>query len=379
MQKPQKNINLFDVQASQAIIGQDKFLEAFKTILNHGGYCQGKETAELDEKLAKYSGVKNCLTCASGTDALLLPLLTWGIKPGDAVFVPSWTFVATAEVVVLLGATPVFVDSDENSWNMDPKDLEKAIAEIKAEGKLTPKAVISVDIFGNPCEYDSIAKIAKDNNLKFLSDACQSYGAEYKGKRIGALADATATSFYPTKPLGCYGDGGATFTNCDNDAGCIKSCRVHGMSTEDRYDNIRVGVTGRMDSFQAAVLLQKLTVFEKEMADRQVIAKFYNDNLSKYFVPQSVAPNTQSAWALYTITCQDRDGLQKHLQEKGVPCGAYYPRPVHTQTAYKEFNKRSLPVCDKLSKTVLSIPMHPYLTNEELEYIVYCMNEFANK
>lgn len=377
--KPEKSINLFDVQSSQKVIGQDKFLKAFETILNHGSYCQGKETVELDAALANQCGAKHCLTNSSGTDALVLALLAWNVKKGDAVFVPSWTFVATAEAVVLLGATPIFVDSDANTWNMDPKDLEKAIEEVKKEGKLNLKAIISVDIFGNPCDYDAISNLAKKYNMKYLSDACQSFGAVYKGKKIGSLADATATSFYPTKPLGCYGDGGATFTNSDEEAALIKSCRVHGMSTEDRYDNVRFGLNARMDSFQAAVLLQKLSVFNKEMEDRQTAASYYHNNLSDAYGKQKIENNTQSAWALYTITCENRDALMNFLKEKGIPSGAYYPRPVHTQTAYKVWSNRALPVCEKLAKTVLSIPMHPYLTNQELSYIVESMNEFVSQ
>lgn len=377
--KPTNPINLFDVAASQKVIGQDKFLKAFETILNHGSYCQGKETVELDTALSNYSGSKYCVTCASGTDALVLPLMAWGVKAGDAVFVPSFTFVATAEAVVLLGATPVFVDSDPNTWNMDANDLQKAINTVKSEGKLNLKAIISVDIFGNPVDFDAISKIAKENNMKYLSDSCQSYGAVYKGTKIGNLADATATSFYPTKPLACYGDGGATFTNSDTDNATMKSCRVHGMSTEDRYDNIRMGLNARMDSFQAAVVLQKLTVFDKELADRQTIGNRYHTELSTSYGKQKVLDNCQSAWALYTLTTENRDALMNFLKEKGVPCGAYYPRPVHTQTAYKAWSTRSLPVCEKLSKTVLSIPMHPYLDSQTQSYIIECLNEFASQ
>jgi len=379
MNKPDKPINLFDVQTSQKVIGQDKFLKAFETILNHGSYCQGKETVELDEKLAQFCDAKLCLTCASGTDSLILPLMAWGVKPGDAVFVSSFTFVATAEAPVLLGATPIFVDSEPDTFNMDPKDLQRAIDEVKKEGKLKLKAVIPVDIFGAPANYDEIMKIAHANGMKVLSDAAQSFGSEYNGKKTGSFADMTATSFYPTKPLGCYGDGGATFTNSQEEYDIMKSCRVHGMSAADRYDNVRVGLNGRMDSFQAAVVLQKLNVFEKEIADREVIGKRYDKELSSYFGKQRILPNTKSVYALYTITCAHRDELMNWLKECGIPSGAYYPRPVHTQTAYAAWNNRELPVCEKLSKTVLSIPMHPYLEADVQEYIIAKMNEFAAK
>lgn len=377
--KPSKPINLFDVQSSQKIIGQENFLNAFQTILNHGGYAQGPETRELDEKLAQYSGSKFCATCGSGTDALTLALMAWDVKPGDAVFVSSFTFVASAECVALLGATPVFVDSAPDTYTMDPKDLEKAIEEVKKEGKLNLKAVIAVDIFGSPCDYDAIEKIAHANGMKVLSDAAQSYGSVYKGTRTGNVTDMTATSFYPTKPLACYGDGGAVFTNSSEENELVKSCRVHGMSPEDHYDNVRLGMTGRLNTFQAAVVLQKLKVFEQELKQRYEIAKRYDNELDSYFGKQRILDNCQSAYGLYTINCADRDELMSYLKENGIPCGAYYPRPVHTQTAYAKWNKRSLPVCEKLSKTVLSIPMHPYLDKESQDYVIEMMNKFAAK
>ena len=377
LNKPQKAIPLFDCKTTQEVIGQQKFLDAFKTILDHGGYCQGPETRELDTALANYAGTKYCATNGSGTDALTLSLMAWGIGAGDAVFVSSFTFVASAECVAIVGATPIFVDSDPNTYNMDVKDLERAISEVKAEGKLNPKVIIPVDIFGSPCDYDEILNIAKKYNLKVLSDACQSFGSVYKGKRAGSIADATATSFYPTKPLGGYGDGGAAFTNSEEDYELIKSCRVHGMSPQDHYDNIRLGMTGRMNTFQAAVLLQKLTVFDNELENRARVASRYDNELDNYYGKQLILDNCKSAYALYTITCEDRDELMAYLKEKGIPCGAYYPRPVNTQTAYAKWNTRSLPVCEKLSKTVLSIPMTPYLDNEQLDYVIGCMNEFA--
>ncbi len=377
--KPSKPIMLFDCKTSQTVIGQDKFLKAFENILNHGAYCQGPETRELDEKLANYAGAKFCSTNGSGTDALTLALMAWDVKPGDAVFVSSFTFVASAEAPVLLGATPIFIDSDPNTYNMDPKDLQRAIDEVKKEGKLNLKAVIAVDIFGSPCNYDEIIKIAHANGMKVLSDACQSFGSVYKGKRAGSIADMTATSFYPTKPLGCYGDGGATFSNTNEENELVKSCRVHGMSPEDHYDNVRLGMTGRMNSFQGAVLLQKLTVFDQELKDRARVAKRYDNELDSYFGKQQILDNCSSAYALYTIHCEDRDELMSYLKENGIPCGAYYPRPVNTQTAYAKWNNRSLPVCEKLSKTVLSIPMTPYLDNEDLDYVISKMNEFAAK
>ena len=379
LNKPEKAIPLFDCKTTQQVIGQQKFLDAFKTILDHGGYCQGPDTRELDTALANYSGTKFCATCGSGTDALTLALMAWGVGAGDAVFVSSFTFVASAECVAIVGATPIFVDSDPNTFNMDINDLERAIAEVKKEGKLTPKVIIPVDIFGSPCDYDAIMSIAAKNNLKVLSDSCQSYGSVYKGKKAGSIADMTATSFYPTKPLGGYGDGGATFTNSEEENELLKSCRVHGMSATDHYDNIRLGMTGRMNTFQAAVLLQKLTVFDAELKARAEVAARYDAELDNYFGKQHILPNCKSAYALYTIHCEDRDELMAYLKEKGIPCGAYYPRPVNTQTAYAKWNTRPMPVCEKLSKTVLSIPMTPYLDKEQLDYVIGCMNEFASQ
>ena len=379
MNKPAKPIPLFDCKTTQEVIGQQKFLDAFKAILDHGGYCQGPETKELDNALANYSGSKYCATCGSGTDALTLALMAWGVGQGDAVFISSFTFVATAECVAIVGATPIFIDSDPNTYNMDVNDLERAIIEVKNEGKLNPRAIIPVDIFGSPCDYDAIKNIANKYGMKILADSCQSYGSVYKGKKAGSIADMTATSFYPTKPLGGYGDGGAAFTNSEEENELIKSCRVHGMSPTDHYDNVRLGMTGRMNSFQGAVLLQKLTVFDDELKARAKVAARYDNELDNYFHKQYILPECQSAYALYTIDCEDRDELMAYLKENGIPCGAYYPRPVNTQTAYAKWNTRSLPVCEKLSKTVLSIPMTPYLDNEQLDYVIACMNEFAAK
>lgn len=372
-------INLFDCATAQSVIGQDKFLAALKKVLDHGAYCQGPETKELETKLAAYSGTNYCATCASGTDALTLALMAWGVKPGDAVFVSSFTFVASAECIAILGATPIFVDSKQDTFNMDPDDLLKAIETVKKEGKLNLKAVIAVDIFGSPCDFDRIMEIAHANGMKVLEDAAQAYGSTYNGKKAGSVADMVATSFYPTKPLGCYGDGGATFTNSEEENELLKSCRVHGMSSTDHYDNIRLGVTGRLDSFQGAVLLEKLKILDEELVKRAKVAKNYDEGLSSYYGKQRVLANATSAYGLYSVTCEDRDELMAFLKENNIPCGAYYPRPVNTQTAYAKWNTRSLPVCEKLAKTIISIPMHPYLETEAQEYIISKMNEFATK
>lgn len=379
--KPQKPIMLFDIPSNQKAIGQEKFLESFKKILNHGGYAQGPECAELETAFSAYTGTKHSLTCSSGTDALILALMAWDVKAGDAVFVPSFTFVATAEAVAFLGATPVFVDSNPDTFNMDVNDLKKAIEEVKAEGKLNLKAIVSVDIFGSPVDYAAISQVAKANNMKYLSDAAQSFGASYNNHKIGnpALSDMTATSFYPTKPLGGYGDGGAVFCNTDEEFTLLKSCRVHGSSPEDKYDNNRLGLTGRMDSFQAAALLLKLSVFDQELINREKIGQYYHKNMPSAFKTQKILDNAKSAWAIYTILSDDRDALQAHLKDCGIPFASFYPRPVHTQTAYQKFNNRQLPVCESLAKQVVSLPMHPYLTQEEQDYILSCLNDFASK
>ncbi len=372
--KLEKPIAFFDMPTQQKTIGKEKILKSLEKILDHGGYAQGPETKELEEKLAKYTGMKYCLTCSSGTDALILALMSWGVKAGDAVFVPSFTFVATAEAVAFLGATPVFVDSDEKTFNICPKDLETAIKATKEKTDLNLKAIIAVDIFGQPADYRAINKIAKSYNMKVLGDAAQSFGSELDGKKAGAFCDMTATSFYPTKPLGCYGDGGAVFCNSEEEYEILKSCRIHGMGGE-KYDNIRLGMTARMDSFQAAVLLHKMEVFEQEMKDRQIIAKRYKDGLTNN-THQTVIDGAMSAWAIYTILSDNRDALQAHLRELNVPTAAFYPRPVHTQTAYKKWATRSLPVCERLAEQVVSIPMQPYLDENSQNYIIEAINSF---
>lgn len=377
MKKPEKPIAFIDLAAQQKRLG-NSIQKSIENVLAHGRYVMGPEIDELEEKLAKFAGSKYVLSCASGTDALFMALLIKGVGLGDAVIVPTFTFVATAEAVVLAGATPIFADINEDTYNMDVESLKKAINVAKEKG-LNLKGIITVDLFGLPADYDVISKVAKDNGLFLLDDACQGFGASYKGKRMGSVGDLTATSFFPAKPLGCYGDGGAVFCDSAEELEVLKSVRVHGGSGANKYDNVRIGITGRCDSIQAAVLLQKLTIFEDELNARQNVAKKYNDGLKDVVKVPTIPEGCFSAWAQYTIAAENRDELGAFLmKEKGVPSASYYPIPLHMQTAYKHFPKASekLPVSEKVCNLVISLPMHPYLENDEQEYIIESVKDF---
>lgn len=344
-------------------------------VLDHGKYIMGPEVAELEKELAEYVGVKHCITCANGTDALQMVLMAWGIKEGDAVFVPSFTFMSTAEVVSLEGATPVFTDIELNTFNMCAESLEKQILKVIEEGKLTPKAIIPVDLFGQPANYDKILPIAKKYNLLVLEDGAQGFGGSINGKMACSFGDAATTSFFPAKPLGCYGDGGAIFTDNDELAELLKSIRIHGKGTE-KYDNVRIGLNSRLDTLQAAILLPKLKAFkEYELQKRNEVAQKYADALQgKYQVP--VVPEGMiSSWAQYTLLLkneEERNALQAKLQAAGVPSMIYYPKPLHQQTCYKwlVYDEGSLPNSGKASKCVLSLPMSPWINDEDQEKVI---------
>ena len=343
-----------------------------QNVLDRQAFIQGPEVKELEEALATFSGAKRVVTCANGTDALQLALMALGIGPGDAVFVPTFTYTATAEVILLLGARPVFVDSDPDTFNIDFVGAEAAIERTKAEGTLRPAALMTVDLFGMPVDYDAARALAGRHGLAFVSDAAQGFGGDFKGRRVGSgLADITTTSFFPAKPLGCYGDGGAIFTDDDELADTIRSICLHGKG-EAKYDVVRVGVNSRLDTLQAAILLPKLAAFAGELEKRHAVAEAYIARLKDHVAtPIPAADGARFAWAQFTIKVEDRDGVQARLKAAGVPSNIYYPRPMHLQPAYLPYGdgEASLPVAEELSRVVLSLPMHPYLTHEEIAHV----------
>ena len=343
----------------------------FKDILDHGSYIMGPEVYDLEERLADYCGVKHAISCSSGTDALLIPLMAWGIGPGDAIFTTPFTYVATAEVIAILGATPVFVDVYESTFNIDCQKLEDEIEKVISEGKLKPKAIIPVDLFGLPARYRVIDKIAKKYDLKVIEDAAQSFGGSIRQKKIGTFGDVAATSFYPAKPLGCYGDGGAIFTNNDELAANCRAIRIHGTK-DDKYNSEMIGINGRLDSIQAAVLLEKLTIFDDELSMRNEIDKNYRKHLNN---AQYHPKDYQSAHALFSIvlgSSTKRDDLVERLTNKGIPTVVYYKLPIHLMKGfeYLGYDKREFPVSKLLSETIVSLPMHPYLTESDLDLII---------
>lgn len=363
---------MLDLEAQRRAIGP-LMDERIQRVLEHGKFIMGPEVEELEEALAARAGVAHVVTCGNGTDALQLVLMAWGIGPGDAVFVPSFTFTATAEVVSLLGATPVFCDVHEETFNVDAASLEAAIQAVTINGKLNPKAVIPVDLFGLPADYEAIQKIADRHGLRVLADAAQSFGAALGDRPVGSLAEATATSFFPAKPLGCYGDGGAVFTDDEDLAGVLRSLRVHGKGG-NKYDTVRVGINSRLDTLQAAVLLAKLTVFDKELASRAKIANSYRDALVRQ-VCLRLPTAADSAWAQFTLTMKDELDAQKFLGKKlrevGIPTAIYYPMPLHRQPAFSHYEV--FVTCgraDAAARSVISLPMHPYLSEIEVNGIV---------
>jgi dTDP-4-amino-4,6-dideoxygalactose transaminase len=358
-----------DLQAQRRRIGV-RMDEALARVLAHGQFILGPEVKELEGRLAAFSGVKHCISCANGTDALLLPLMAWGIGPGDAVIVPSFTFVASAEVVVLAGATPVFVDVARDSFNMTAESLELGILAAREAG-LAPKVAMPVDLFGQPVDFAALERICQKYGLKILSDAAQSYGGAQGNRRVGSLAPATSTSFFPSKPLGTYGDGGAIFTDDDGLNELLRSIRMHGQGI-DKYHNARIGLNSRLDTMQAAVLLQKLEILEDEIAARDRVARRYSEALTDTCeVPRIAAGNT-SAWAQYTILIENRDGVAKALDAAGIPTAIYYPIPLHRQEGYRHFPvaKSGLAVSEELARQVLSLPMHPYLTPVDQDRVI---------
>jgi dTDP-4-amino-4,6-dideoxygalactose transaminase len=363
-------IAFIDLQAQRKRLGEP-LNQAIRTAVEAGQWILGPQVAELEQRLAEFAGVKHCISCANGTDALMMVLRAWGIGPGDAVFVPAFTFAASAEVVALVGAEPVFVDVLEDTYNMDWVSLEAAIALVKRERKLKPRAVMPVDLFGQPADYRENEPIARREGLKMLCDTAQGFGGTLDGRRTGSIGDAAATSFFPAKPLGCYGDGGSCFTNDDDLAILLRSIRVHGQGS-DRYENVRIGMNSRLDTIQAAILIEKLKIFPEEIEIREKIAQRYNCKLgvSNGIRVSRVINGAQSIWAQYTIQVPNRDKLVAALGDKGVPAAVYYPTPLSLQRGYKHFSSVPTPVSEKLSRTVISLPMHPYLEADVQDRII---------
>jgi dTDP-4-amino-4,6-dideoxygalactose transaminase len=350
---------------------------AIARVLQHGRYIMGPEVAELEGQLSAFCGARHAITCASGTDALLLALMAKGLRPGDAVIVPSFTFCATAEPVCLLGGVPIFADVDEDSFNLDAGSLEAAIHRARHLG-LPLRGIISVDLFGQPCDYDRIEAIARESSIWLICDAAQSFGASYRGRKVGTIGDITTTSFFPAKPLGCYGDGGAVFMQDDRAAAVIRSLRVHGKG-KDKYDNVRVGMNGRLDTLQAAILLEKLAVFADEIEARNSVAKIYDELLPAELARPVIIDQALSVWAQYTVRTSRRQEWIGGLASRGVPTAVYYERPLHLQPAYRAYPTASdrLRTSELLAASVFSLPMHPYLAYEDQLRIIAAMERPA--
>ena len=369
-------IQFIDLKAQQLSI-RPQIDAAIKRVLDHGAYIMGPEVYELEKLLAEFCGVKHAISCANGTDALGLGLMAKNVGPGDAIFVPSFTYAATAEVVAWMGATPVFIDSLDDTYNLDTISLEIGIQKAK-KARLKPVGVIPVDLFGQPADYDAIQTIADEYGLWVMADGAQSFGASHKRRKVGNIGDMATTSFFPAKPLGCYGDGGAIFTNDDELASIMKSLRVHGQGT-DKYDNVRIGMNGRLDTIQAAILIEKLKVFPDELIARQQTADVYNSKLKDVVQIPHVMDGATSAWAQYTVCLPNsinREKLMIDLKEAGIPTMIYYVKPLHLQAAYKHYpTAGALSVCESLANKVLSLPMSGYVGADNIHYVV---NQFTN-
>lgn len=364
-------IAFIDLKAQQDRI-RPAIDRAITRVLDHGQYIMGPEVAELERQLAAFTGAKYAISCASGTDALLMAMMAKNVGRGDAVLCPGFTYTATPETIVLLGATPVFVDIERDSYNIAPRALDAALAAAKKAG-LNPVGIIAVDLFGLPADYDALHDFAKMHGLWVLADAAQSFGAEYKNGRAGALAEITATSFFPAKPLGCYGDGGAIFTDDEHLADTMRSIRLHGKG-KSKYDVVRLGINGRLDTIQAAILIEKLSIFSDEIERRSIVAARYTEALSNIVATPTISSHCRSAWAQYTIRIpkDKRDAVQANLKASGIPTEIYYPRPLNHQPAYRDCPVAigGIPVSESMPSEVLSLPFHPYLSVETQDRIV---------
>lgn len=363
------DIAFIDLAAQQARL-RPRLEAAINRVLDHGQYIMGPEVAELERGLADFCGARHAITCANGTDALVLVLMAWDIGPGDAVFVPTFTFIATAEAVALVGATPVFVDVRPDTFNLDVAHLEAAIPAAAASG-LRPRGVIPVDLFGQPADHPALAGLAARHDLLILDDAAQGFGGSLNGRKVGTFGHATATSFFPAKPLGCYGDGGAVFTNDDALADRLRSIRIHGKGS-DKYDNVRIGQNSRLDTLQAAILLEKLAIFADELDARNAVAARYTAALSDVARPPVLMDGARSAWAQYTLVVENRDAMAKSCAAAGVPTQVYYPIPLHRQTGYISYPQApgGCPVSEDLAARVISLPMHPYLPEADQDRVI---------
>jgi dTDP-4-amino-4,6-dideoxygalactose transaminase len=371
-------IPFIDLQAQRARIA-DKVDAAVTRVLKHGQFIFGPEVKEFERQLAAFCGAKHCVANANGTDALVLPLWAWGVGKGDAVFCPSFTFAATAEIAPWVEATPVFVDVLPDTYNLDPASLEAAITGVKKDGKLKAKAVIAVDLFGQPADYPAISAICKRERLKLIADSAQGFGCTLNGKHPMHWADATTTSFFPAKPLGCYGDGGATLSNDDADTTLMRSIAFHGASGDDKYNCARIGMNSRLDTIQAAILIEKLAIFAEEIKARNEVADRYANMLEGLVQTPKVIEGGVSTWAQYVIEADDRDGLAAHLRTKEIPTAQYYPKPLHKQTAYESFpiGAGGLGVSETICHRVLALPMHPYLDGQTQTRIAGAIREFV--
>ena len=364
-----EQIPFIDMQAQRRRMG-DALTRAIADAVEGGQWILGPQVAALEERLASAAHVKHAVTCANGTDALLLVLKAWDIGPGDAVFVPAFTFAATAEVVALVGASPVFVDVEDDTFNISLLSLQNAVAMVRKEGALRPRAVIPVDLFGQPADYNRLEPFIEREKLLMLCDVAQAFGASFHGRFTGSIGHAATTSFYPAKPLGCYGDGGACFTNDGALADALRSLRMHGQGA-DRYEHPRIGVNSRLDTIQAAILLEKLKICPDEVSARERVAVRYNRGLkSNRIVTPVVIEGAQSVWAQYTIQVDDRAKLQADLKDQGIPTAVHYPIPLSKQRAYADFPSAPTPNSEKLTERVVSLPMHPYLDETTQDRII---------
>jgi len=368
----------------QYVALKEEIDNGIQAVIDSTSFISGKQVEILEKELAEYVGVKHCITCANGTDALTMALMAWDLKEGECAFVPDFTFFASGETVSFEGATPVFVDVDERTYNMKPEKLEEAIRKVLEEGKLTPRVIVAVDLFGLPADYDAIRPIADKYGLKILEDGAQGFGGEINGKRACSFGDISTTSFFPAKPLGCYGDGGAIFTDDDEIADYLRSIRVHGKGSF-KYDNIRIGWNSRLDTMQAAILLPKLYAFIRYERDEvNKVAQKYTEQLKDLVVTPCYESKYTSSWAQYTIQLrseEERDLLQKAMKEQAIPTMIYYPKPMHKQQAFAglPFEDNDFTVTEKLCKTVLALPIHPYLENSELMQVTEAVKRFFGK